>query len=74
VTGKDDVISDGTNTIIVSNGNSLLGKITGVRFPMSFANLTSGCSLGSVIGACLAVDRSNKLLAVFSGYDAFVLG
>jgi len=30
VTGKDDVISDGTTTIIVSNGNALLGKITGV--------------------------------------------
>jgi len=73
VTGKDDVISDGTNTIIVSNGNALLGKITGVRIPMSFAKLKSGCSLGSVIGACLAVDRSNKLLAALSGYDAFIL-
>lgn len=30
VTGKDDVISDGTSTIIVSNGDALLGKITGV--------------------------------------------
>ena len=31
VTGKDDVISDGTSTVIVSNGDALLGKITGVR-------------------------------------------
>jgi hydroxyethylthiazole kinase len=31
ITGKDDVISDGISTIIVSNGNALLGKITGVR-------------------------------------------
>jgi hypothetical protein len=30
VTGKDDVISDGVSTIIVSNGHPLLGKITGV--------------------------------------------
>jgi len=31
VTGKEDVISDGEHTIIVRNGNALLGKITGVR-------------------------------------------
>ena len=30
VTGKDDIISDGRSTVIVSNGNALLGKITGV--------------------------------------------
>jgi hydroxyethylthiazole kinase len=30
VTGKDDVISDGTSTVIVSNGDALLGQITGV--------------------------------------------
>jgi hydroxyethylthiazole kinase-like sugar kinase family protein len=30
VTGKDDVVSDGTDTVIISNGNDLLGKITGV--------------------------------------------
>ena len=30
VTGKDDVISDGEHTIIIKNGNALLGKITGV--------------------------------------------
>jgi len=30
VTGKDDIISDGTDTVIISNGNSLLGQITGV--------------------------------------------
>jgi hypothetical protein len=33
VTGKDDVVSDGLNTIIVSNGHPLLGKITGVYSP-----------------------------------------
>jgi hypothetical protein len=30
VTGKEDVISDGEHTIIIKNGNALLGKITGV--------------------------------------------
>jgi thiamine-phosphate diphosphorylase / hydroxyethylthiazole kinase len=30
ITGKDDVISDGKTTIIISNGTALLGKITGV--------------------------------------------
>jgi thiamine-phosphate diphosphorylase / hydroxyethylthiazole kinase len=30
VTGKDDVVSDGNFTVVVSNGDALLGKITGV--------------------------------------------
>lgn len=42
VTGKDDVISDGTTTVIVSNGHEYLGKITGVfSVGVNFANSCS---------------------------------
>jgi hydroxyethylthiazole kinase-like sugar kinase family protein len=54
VSGKDDVISDGTSTIIVSNGDPLLGKITGVHIVCVSAYylvwllswVSSGCLLG----------------------------
>jgi hydroxyethylthiazole kinase-like sugar kinase family protein len=69
VTGKDDVISDGTDTVIISNGNHLLGKITGVSNLVCVAKQKSGCSLGSVIGACVAIDRSNKFLAALTAYE-----
>jgi hypothetical protein len=38
ITGKDDVISDGNSTIIVSNGNALLGRITGVPRLLELTN------------------------------------
>jgi hydroxyethylthiazole kinase len=45
ITGKEDVITDGTNTYLVANGHPLLTKVTG-----------TGCLLTSVIGAFAAVE------------------
>ena len=56
MTGTTDVVSDGARTFAVSNGHSLLGEITG-----------SGCTLGTTIASYLAVERSDKLLAVVAG-------
>jgi hydroxyethylthiazole kinase len=45
VTGKDDIVSDGTISYKISNGTPLLTKVTG-----------TGCLLSSVIGAFAAVE------------------
>ena len=55
MTGSTDYLSDGTRTLAISNGHSLLGNITG-----------SGCALGSTIAGYLAVHREDKLLAVLA--------
>lgn len=55
MTGAVDVVSDGVRTYAVSNGHEILGRITG-----------SGCVLGTIISAMLAVNRGDKLLAVLS--------
>ncbi|MDQ0195586.1 hydroxyethylthiazole kinase [Paenibacillus wynnii] len=52
ITGKEDVISDGNSTYIVSNGHPILTKVTG-----------TGCLLTSVVGAFLAVSNGNFLEA-----------
>lgn len=44
MSGALDLITDGTRTARVSAGNPMLTRVTGV-----------GCSLGALIGACLAV-------------------
>jgi hydroxyethylthiazole kinase len=54
ITGKDDVLTDGETTYLVSNGHPLLTKVTG-----------TGCLLTSVIGAFAGVD-SNHLRAALS--------
>lgn len=54
ITGKDDVLSNGETTYLVSNGHPLLTKVTG-----------TGCLLTSVIGAFAGVDK-NLLLAGLS--------
>jgi hydroxyethylthiazole kinase len=54
ITGKDDVLTDGETTYLVSNGHSLLTKVTG-----------TGCLLSSVIGAFAGVEK-NLLLAALS--------
>ena len=53
VTGVDDVITDGQTTYLASNGHPILTKITG-----------SGCLLGSVIAAFLAVSEQHSIEAV----------
>ncbi|KAG4438835.1 hypothetical protein IFR05_005675 [Cadophora sp. M221] len=56
MTGVVDYISDGDRTFAVSNGHEWLGRITG-----------SGCVLGTIISAMLAVWREDKLLAALAG-------
>lgn len=56
MTGATDYLSDGDCILAISNGSSLLGKITG-----------SGCALGAVISSYVAVHREDKLLAALAG-------
>ncbi|WP_442598719.1 hydroxyethylthiazole kinase [Neobacillus sp. D3-1R] len=53
ITGKDDVITDGETTYLVSNGHPILTKVTG-----------TGCLLTSVIGAFAGVEKDLLLAAV----------
>lgn len=55
ITGKEDVITDGTDVRIITGGHALLTKVTG-----------AGCLLNSVLGAFAAVE-SNLLLAGTAG-------
>ena len=52
VTGKDDIITDGSSAIVVHNGHPMLTKVTG-----------TGCLLTSVIGAFAAIEK-DLLMAV----------
>ena len=47
VTGKDDIITNGSETFVVHNGHPLLTKVTG-----------SGCLLSAVVGAFAAVENN----------------
>lgn len=51
ITGEKDVITDGNNTFLITNGHPLLTRVTG-----------TGCLLTAVIGAFVAVEQ-NILLA-----------
>jgi hydroxyethylthiazole kinase len=53
ITGKDDVLTDGEKTYLVSNGHLLLTKVTG-----------TGCLLTSVIGAFAGVEKDLMLAGV----------
>lgn len=53
ITGKDDVVTDGTTTYVVHNGHPILTKVTG-----------TGCLLSSVIGAFAAVEKDLLLASV----------
>jgi thiamine-phosphate diphosphorylase / hydroxyethylthiazole kinase len=62
MTGEVDHLSDGRRTISIGNGHAYMGHVTG-----------SGCSLGTTIGAFLAMaNKSNdfkvdRLMAVLAG-------
>jgi thiamine-phosphate diphosphorylase / hydroxyethylthiazole kinase len=56
MTGAVDYVSDGYRTFAISNGHPYLGSITG-----------SGCVLGTVMSAMLAVYREDKLVAAIAG-------
>ncbi|WEW57811.1 thiamine biosynthetic bifunctional enzyme [Emydomyces testavorans] len=60
VTGPVDFLSDGVRTIAIKNGHRYLGQVTG-----------TGCALGLVAAAFLAVERMDKLLAVLAGVLMF---
>ncbi|KAH0536807.1 hypothetical protein FGG08_006340 [Glutinoglossum americanum] len=60
MTGPTDFLSDGERTFAVNNGHEYLGKITG-----------SGCTLGTTVASCLAIQREDKLLAALSGVLLF---
>lgn len=62
MTGSTDVVSDGERTFTVGNGHEYLGEITG-----------SGCTLGTTVSACLAVEKDggDKLLAVLAAVIMF---
>lgn len=48
ITGKEDVITDGETTFVVSNGHEILTRVTG-----------AGCLLSSVVGAFAAVGKES---------------
>ncbi|MEW9051993.1 MAG: hydroxyethylthiazole kinase [Neobacillus sp.] len=53
ITGKDDVVSDGTNTYLLSNGHPIMTKVTG-----------TGCLLSSIIGAFAGVEKDLLVASV----------
>lgn len=59
ITGKDDVVSDGSTTYVIHNGHPILTKVTG-----------TGCLLSSVIGAFTAVEE-NLVIAAVSAVSAY---
>jgi hydroxyethylthiazole kinase len=52
ITGKDDIVSDGKKTFIVSNGSSIMTTIVG-----------TGCMAASVIGTFSAIESDHALAA-----------
>ncbi|EER24135.1 thiamine-phosphate pyrophosphorylase, putative [Coccidioides posadasii C735 delta SOWgp] len=60
MTGPVDFLSDGIRTVAIKNGHRYLGQITG-----------TGCVIGLVAAAFLAVERTDKLLAVLAGVLMF---
>lgn len=62
MTGVVDYVSDGNHTFSLSDGHYYQSDVTG-----------TGCSLGSVIAACVSVNKYRILVAVLaavSGYNA----
>lgn len=57
MTGKTDLVSDGSRTVAIANGHEYLGMITG-----------TGCTLGTTISAMVAAwDGGDRLAAVVAG-------
>jgi len=48
ITGKQDIVSDGTDTYLVNNGHEMMGSIVG-----------TGCMAASVIGCFAAVEENS---------------
>ncbi|MBE3044510.1 hydroxyethylthiazole kinase [Candidatus Bathyarchaeota archaeon] len=60
MTGKDDVVSDGTRTFVVEGGHEIMGRVTG-----------TGCVLGTAISACVAAYGGDRLAAVVAALVLF---
>ncbi|KAI1971416.1 thiamine biosynthetic bifunctional enzyme [Ophidiomyces ophidiicola] len=60
MTGPIDILSDGMRTLAIKNGHHYLGQVTG-----------TGCVLGLIAASFLAVERTDKLLAVLAGVIMF---
>lgn len=60
LTGKTDVVSDGSRTFRVDNGHEFLGQVTG-----------TGCTLGTTVSAMVAAFRSDVLVAALAGLVLF---
>ncbi len=53
ITGKEDIVSNGKNTVLVKNGHELMGCFVG-----------TGCMLASVLGAFCGVEKNSFKAAV----------
>lgn len=64
MTGPQDIIVDGTGRLVLicDNGHKYMGAITG-----------SGCSLGSLIAACVAVVPNDPFLATAAALTLYTL-
>jgi thiamine-phosphate diphosphorylase/hydroxyethylthiazole kinase len=60
MTGAVDIITDGTNLVLCKDGHSFMGDVTG-----------TGCSLGSVIAACLVANPLDKFTATCAAVCAY---
>ncbi|KAM0253886.1 hypothetical protein ACHAQJ_007118 [Trichoderma viride] len=60
LTGKTDVLSDGSRTLRVDNGHEFLGQVTG-----------TGCTLGTTVSAMVAAFRGDLLIAALAGMVLF---
>jgi hydroxyethylthiazole kinase len=55
VTGRDDIVSDGERTFVVSNGHPMMGSVVG-----------TGCMATSVIAAFAAVEKDHTKAAAYA--------
>jgi len=60
MTGVIDIVTDGVSIFRLSDGTHYQAQVTG-----------TGCSLGSVIAACMAVNKERKLTAVVAAVCAY---
>ncbi|MED4130435.1 hydroxyethylthiazole kinase [Shouchella miscanthi] len=56
VTGEQDVVTDGSRTVTIKNGHEWLTRVVG-----------TGCLLGGVLAAYLAINRDDKIKAAAEG-------
>ncbi|KAA8903870.1 putative thiamine biosynthetic bifunctional enzyme [Sphaerosporella brunnea] len=60
MTGNVDIVTDGSNVCLCNDGHGFMGDVTG-----------TGCSLGSVIAACLAANPLDKFVATCAAVCAY---